>query len=164
MARPLLDFASVNVMAAHLLRIDDVLLLTLKAHALAEAKLRHIVYLRLSASEDEIPTFSYRVWVQVALAGYSEEPWPRVKAALVKLGSIRNALAHEVLPKDPTEDMKELYEGLALPVGKMPVWPPEKRLQIGTYQLALGMILGYLSALQETVKGSSRPSNARPSS
>jgi hypothetical protein len=83
--------------------IDDPELLTLRAHAMLEAILYHLLAATLSIPEQDLPQLSLFQLVELALPGAEEQT---LRNALSQFTRIRNTVAHALKPLGYTPEMQ----------------------------------------------------------
>lgn len=98
-----------DVLKNSLSGIEDPELLTLRAHAMMEAILFHLLAAKLSAPESQIPQLSMSQLVELALPSPEDAP---LRNTIMRFTGIRNTVAHSLQVQGLTREMQELAREL----------------------------------------------------
>lgn len=147
--KPLLQTADLHRLMSDVLNIADVELLTLKAHLLVEAALRHLLCARLELRSDVLPRLSFWTLSHLAMSGMRERWGAGPLRAVLALNEIRNAYAHHVAPSDQTKRLREIAE---LPTGiqsLQALWQKLPGDLLIRYRCGLAVTLAYVDSMRE---------------
>ena len=125
-------------------------LMTLKALAVAEAALVHLLAARLSCDDKALPWLTFPALTKLAFAGLHPGFTKDLERALTVLNEMRTEAAHEFGPWDQEARMRELdqfgYRSKPVP------WPSDAATQEVRYRSALAGLLGYLAGMADLAR------------